>query len=469
MGWLGHGTASVTIAADATASLGVTNFFLRNFANLVISKVVTGSGYTGTAADFTVSWDCGAPYQGSQAIAAGASTPPIQVPAGVACNIIETPPAADLLAPGYVWLDPVFDGFNSSGEIVIPEGGTGTVTVTNPNELAYSRIVVQKEILDNASAVLPGTTFTVNVSCAAPAQGEAADYSEDFTLTWPDTIVAVSDYLPIATSCTVSEVDLPSGSDGLTDASYAWGPAPAPQDVEVPASTTPTPVTVTNTITRVTAPFGIVKSVVNTFPVTADGPFSGEFSCTYAGDAAVTGTWTRTGPGAATLTTAGGSSAETVEVLVGSSCTATESAAAGPVWGDPSYTWSIQPRPRDRSRRRRDGHRDQHRQPLRGQLHPDQERHRRCPGSPTTPTPSSSSTSRAPLPAAKQSTDSSRRRSVCRPVSPTSPAAPRALLTENQALTRSDRSVPVGLRHVHADRRGVVLDQWLDDHVRHDG
>lgn len=327
-------TTAVTVPANGTASTTVTNYFKRTLVDLTLAKVVTGDGYTGTGKQFTVLYDCGT-VTGSVSLAAGGSET-VSVPAGVLCQVTEDPlPSADLLAPGYVWETPTYEGL-TNGSVVVAAGHSGTVTVTNPNRIGFGQLEVTKAIANHASAVTSGTTFGITVSCDAPAQGAQANYSETFTFSWPDPVTQLTPYLPIGADCTVTETSLPSGSAQLFDSSYTWAAAPAAQNAEVPASTTPTLVTVTNDIERVYGAFGITKNVTNTTSAT-HGSFSGGFVCTYAPtNTVVSGTWTAPADGGAATLTPGGSS---VSVLAGSSCTVTEAAPALP-GDDTSYSWT---------------------------------------------------------------------------------------------------------------------------------
>lgn len=332
--WDGYSVApaTVTVPVGGTATLGVTNRFTRDLVPLTLAKVVTGNGYAGTGEPFTVDFACGT-VSGSVTLGAGGSES-VQVPAGVQCTVSEQAPDAALLAAGYVWGTPTYTGL-TNGAVTVPRDGSATVTVTNPNTIGYGRIQVTKAIANFGDQVSSGTTFNVTVSCTAPAQGETANFTRVYTLTWSSDLTVTTPYLPVGTSCTVAETAAPSGSAALPDASYAWRVPPAVQTVDVPQSTTPAAVTVTNDIDRVTAPLAITKTVVNDTGAAVTTGFSGTWSCTYGGVTSGSGTWTAPpGGGPATLTPA-------ADVLVGSVCAVTEAAVDGPVPGDGSYTWTV--------------------------------------------------------------------------------------------------------------------------------
>ncbi|MCA0296139.1 MAG: DUF11 domain-containing protein [Actinobacteria bacterium] len=332
-GWDGYtASAAVTVTANATSTVTVTNYFRRDLVTLNLAKVVTGNGYSGTGADFTIAYDCGAPYVGTVSVAAGGSQS-VTVPAGVACTVTEQAPASTLLKGGYVWGDPTYTGL-TNGSIAVPKGGTGTVTVTNPTSIGYGRVQVTKAVASHAAQVTSGTVFKVRVSCDAAAQGTTGDYSDTFSLVWPSAVTALTPYLPVGTSCTVTETDAPTGSTALPNASYAWKAAPDAVTVTVPATEDAKSVTVTNDVKRVTATFTVAKDIVNhTGHGTSGYHFSGSYRCDYNnGEDVRSGSWGVTGQG----------TAASVDVLVGSVCTVTEDTPGAPVDGDRSYTWSTQ-------------------------------------------------------------------------------------------------------------------------------
>ena len=56
---------TVTIAADTTSTVTLTNTYIREFGSLVIAKEVVGDGYLGGADEnFTVGYDCGTDFDG---------------------------------------------------------------------------------------------------------------------------------------------------------------------------------------------------------------------------------------------------------------------------------------------------------------------------------------------------------------------------------------------------------------------
>lgn len=326
---------SVTVAANAVTDTTVTNFFKRNFADLVLKKTVSGGGYVGNGAPFAITYDCGNNPVTVNLGSGGQQT--VSVPANVNCTVVEAAPAANLLSAAYEWGTPSYQGL-TNGAVAVPAGGSATVTVTNPTVAVFAKLSVTKEVgpAEFASAVVAGTTFSILVSCDEAASGGGADYQHTFTIAAGAT--ATTPDLPVGTSCTVSE-NAPSGSAGLVDDSYVWDGAPAPTNRTLTTKNTTVAVKVTNKIKRAYGAIAVTKAVDGLHGVNGAGTtFSGTWSCTYGSDAPVTGTWQRTGGGSANLT--GPSNA----ILIGSTCTVTESAPspAAPGGADSSYVWGAE-------------------------------------------------------------------------------------------------------------------------------
>lgn len=330
--WDGYTVApgAVTVAANQTTTATVTNFFKRNFSDLVVKKVVQGGGYVGTGTPFAITVDCGNNPVTLNLAAGGSAT--TSVPANTQCSVVETAPAGNLLAASYDWGTPSYAGL-SNGFVVVATGGTATVTVTNPTVQVWGKVSVTKAISPLSTPVVPGTTFAVTVACDAAAQGGTGNYQQTFQLAVGQ--VQASPNLPVGTSCTVTEA-APTGSAGLVDGSYVWDGAPAAQSVRVGPKNTTVAVTVTNKVVRAYGSVAITKAVSGLNGVNgAATTFSGTWSCTYGNDPAVNGTWSRTGAGSATLT--GPANA----ILIGSVCSMTEGAPnpSAPHPTDTSYLW----------------------------------------------------------------------------------------------------------------------------------
>lgn len=327
--------APLTVVANQTSTATVTNRFTRNYADLVLKKVVSGGGYTGTGTPFVLTYDCGNDPQRVHLAGSGAqSQATVSVPANTQCSVVEETPAASLLQPSHEWGTPTWQGL-TNGTVSVPVNGSRQVTVTNPTVRVFAKLSVTKTVQPSAlgSAVVAGTTFGVTVSCDQPASGTGANYSHLFEVALGE--VQTTPDLPVGTRCTVTE-SAPTGSTGLVDDSYVWQAGPAAQSVVLEKKDTTVAVSVTNQIARAHGSLGITKAVAGLNGVNgAATTFSGTWSCTYGDDSPVSGTWSRVGAGAATLT------GSHTAVLLGSQCTVTEDAPspAAPHPTDSSYVW----------------------------------------------------------------------------------------------------------------------------------
>ena len=93
----------------------------------------------------------------------------------------------------------------------------------------------------------------------------------------------------------------------------------------------------TNPVVRRTGSFSVVKQLGPTTPdgsVDADAPFSGTYTCRYAGDVVRQGTWSIAGTGAATLSPAAD------DLPASTVCSATENPPADSGLADASWTWA---------------------------------------------------------------------------------------------------------------------------------
>lgn len=324
----------VTIAANATSVSTVTNFFARDFATLRLTKAVVGGGYVGTGAVFSVQWSC-AGSGGTVLLADGGATT-VAVPANSLCSVTETAPSDTLLAPSHDWGPARYTGL-TDGTVSIPPNQTATVGVENPTVPVYGRVAVEKLLTPAtlSTGVRAGALFTVQVSCTAPAEGQTTPYAA--TLALPVGASQTTPNLPVGTSCTLTE-SAPTPAL-LVDDSYRWGPTPGAQTVTVDTKDGVVTATVTNTLQRAYGTLGIVKAVDNPFgtlPADQTGAtvFSGTWTCQYADQTPLTGTWSRTGPGAASLT------GPTDQILLGSTCAMTEGTPSpSRPSSDTSYRW----------------------------------------------------------------------------------------------------------------------------------
>lgn len=311
--------STVTVGANTTSAVTVTNTYTRQLGSLVIAKVVQGGGYGGgSAPNFTVRYDCGAPFAGEVTVGDGATVAVPNLPAQAACAVQEVSPAEGLLAPGYDWGGPTW----SPGPVAtVPANGSVTLTVTNPTVAVFGKVSVTKAVTGETQGVRTGASFRVTVSC---------DNGQTFPFDLGAGAAATTPDVPVGTSCTVSETAPTAVS--LVDSSFAWGATPPAQTVQVISSGQVLPVTVTNTVTRVRGHLTITKA-----PITPAGvvdparSYTMTYSCRYGNDAPVTGS----------VTVTAGSSAPTSDVLLNSVCSVTESPSSvtDPPSTDPSWVW----------------------------------------------------------------------------------------------------------------------------------
>lgn len=323
--WTGHTfePASVTIPADGVASTTVTNTFTRSIVDLTLSKIVDGEGYLGTGTPFEIAYDCGAPFSGTVDLAAGGSET-VRVPAGVQCTVVETAPDPDLLDPAHAWGTPTYDGLSPSGTVTVPAGGSGEVTVTNPTIAVFGDVQVTKAVEGELAGLPGGTTFDITLTCSDGSSHTAAiGNGGSFTL----------EDVPVGSTCTATEAALDDAD--LIDDSYAWGDVDLGESVTVVRDDM-VGITVTNQVVRAYGSLAIIKTVDGMDGLTGSGvPFSGTWTCSYgSGAVTVEGTWAVTGSGTASMTGPSGA------ILLGSTCSVTESTVTTPpAAGDPSYQW----------------------------------------------------------------------------------------------------------------------------------
>lgn len=315
-----------TIPVNGSATVTTTNYFTKLTGRLTLVKRVDGAGYTGgTGATFHLTWSCGT-ASGSVDLAQDGSQA-VTVPANVGCSVSETAPSGNLTT-GYEWGDATYDGL-TNGVVTVAPSGSATVTVTNHTVAVYGNLSVTKIVTGATSGVVNGPVFPVQVSCDAPAEGQTGNYSAvlNLLLNNPQT----TPNLQVGTSCTVTEQSRPS----LIDDSYAWDPIPAPQTVTVAARGQTVAATLTNNVRRVYGSLSVSKIVTPLDGLDGSGVgFSGTWACAY-GTTTYSGTWSRTGAGAATLT-----GDDETRIPITSRCSVTENAPAGnPSSTDTSYNW----------------------------------------------------------------------------------------------------------------------------------
>ncbi|AWE41620.1 hypothetical protein DDD63_01290 [Actinobaculum sp. 313] len=374
---------TVTVAADATASTTVENYYTVVLVPLNLTKQVVGGGYLGTAADgsthtFTITADCGAGFTYTEEVAAD-ETVTVQVPRGTTCQISENADGADddfaddVLDADHEWDPAATEYVDANGQalennlIAISSAGGETAKVINHTTAAWGGIAVTK-VVPQTEGLVAGTAFDFDIACDAPAQGDDENYTAHISLAVGEVWRNTGAPLAAGTTCTVTEESLTGTSTGLVDSSYRWASTTIDPDdgvgntVEVDGTTAtvvahaassdagrPYPrVTFTNTYERVYSTIGVEK-ILNTLDsdpsVGTTTTFTGTWTCSYGGGATeVSGTWSRTGAGAATLTVTSGDAVLSegntrASVLLGSNCSITEDDPGYPDPANHSFYW----------------------------------------------------------------------------------------------------------------------------------
>lgn len=310
---------SVIIGDTTTTGLTVTNSYVRTTGQLILTKRVAGSGYTGTAEDFTIGYNCGV-VSGSVTLAKDGSAS-VPVPGGNTCSVAEVPPSQSLLAPAYVWDTPTWsDGATATNQATIPADGSAALTVTNSTVAVFGRVSVTKAITGETDGVTAAASFEIAVTCTN-GYSDTVIVGVNGTGLTPD--------LPVGTQCSFTEAS-PSG--GLVDSSYAWGTPVLPGPVTVVRDQT-VGATVTNPVTRVLGDLEISKELDDpSGRVDGSRVYTIGYSCANTGVAGANGT----------VELAAGESTVIPDIPLESRCTVIEDPVTlddPPVPGDPSWVW----------------------------------------------------------------------------------------------------------------------------------
>ncbi|GAA2455585.1 DUF5979 domain-containing protein [Agromyces soli] len=296
---------------DATVDSTVTNTFVRNFTKLDVKKVVTGAGYTSTGDDFKVNVVCGSTT--TPLTLKNGETETVQnIPVGSLCTVQEVTPITAPLDAGHEWGAPTYA---PGTQVTVVKGETKLVTVTNTTVPVYGQVSVTKAT--EGGGIAADKAFDVTVTCGAKTYNASIKAGETYT--------TPAGELLAGTECTVHEGAV---SGGLVDDSYAWAATPVANDLKVTVAKNETKnVVLTNTTKRVYGSLVITKDLVDPDGVYSGPGFSGTYTCTDG----KSGNW---GP------LADGGQATVTGILLGSSCTVTETAPAAPAPGDGSYVWA---------------------------------------------------------------------------------------------------------------------------------
>ena len=341
-------TGPVTITRDdPSGHIDVTNPVRRLSGSFAVGKSVRG-GTAGTAFEndnFTFSWRCvdaaGAERTGTLLVLAGiTANAPDDLPVASTCTVTETA-RPDPIDP-YRWVTSdtsftVNDGppqLGTSVTFTLPETGVPVnVQATNVLELVQVDVTAVKRI-EGATGGFTDSSVTFNLRLVCTLNGNQTGYGPLAARVGQSVNF---ENVPLGSRCDLDEGSIPAGH-GLADASYTWL-APrfpdSPQTLSDPDGDYQ--FTVINSIGRLYGPLQLTKSLTAPAGVVAsDRVYSGTWRCTHAPDDPVSGTWTVTGTGVATLT---GLPEQGLPLT--SSCTATETGGTDtPPSTDPSYSWN---------------------------------------------------------------------------------------------------------------------------------
>jgi uncharacterized repeat protein (TIGR01451 family) len=185
-----EGCADVVIPNGGTATCTITND--DEPAKLIVRKlVVNDDGGTKQAGDFSFSVNDDEPV----AFEADGE------------NVLTVP------AGSYEVTEPVVDGYATSyegcSEIVVPNGGSATCTITNDDEPA--KLIVRKVVVNDEGGTKQAGDFSFSVNGAAPVSFEADGQNERTVLagTYSVTEPAVAGYVTSYEGC--SDIVIPNG------------------------------------------------------------------------------------------------------------------------------------------------------------------------------------------------------------------------------------------------------------------
>ncbi|MFC6354745.1 DUF5979 domain-containing protein [Luethyella okanaganae] len=275
--WVGTSqSGQVTIAADSTKTVTVTNPTVEVFGTVSVVKVVSPVDGLAPGTTFAVIVDCGPagsfPFTLTNGGPAGVTD---SVPVGTRCTVSETAPSGGLVDASYGW------GPTPAPQqvVVAASGQVVPVTVTNTIVRQYGTLSVIKTL--SGPDVYTGGDFTGTWSCTDGSSGVwsiAAGGTEQ-----------VGSGILRGSTCTVTENQL-TGQPNADDSSYVWGGVvydPSGAQVVLSNAAPDGSVTVQNSITRLTGSFGITKTVKGD-GATAD-PFTFSWKCTLPDKTTVSG------------------------------------------------------------------------------------------------------------------------------------------------------------------------------------
>ncbi len=310
-------------ASDAAVTCTVSNRYATG--SVQISKVITGevAGFTGNnTTPFPYSYDCGPGSTGTGILRSAAPVTITGIPVGRSCSVTELQPTGNLRDGSYFWAAPTY----STLPVVIADGGTAAVTVTNSIGRNTGNLSISKVVPTGPGGYTggPAREFPVQVVCTIGTTTVLQG-------TWAITTGAptVIPDVPSTATCALSEALVRQPGD-FGGASFEWsGYTVSPSKVTVGVGTTAL-ATVTNNHVQRLGNLTIGKTVVG-------GGYLGGAAENFAVDYTC-GTLT------GSISLASGSTKTITGIPAGTSCQLQERAPAAEllapshVWGSP--TWS---------------------------------------------------------------------------------------------------------------------------------
>lgn len=331
--WVCTGAASqtattVTVADGQNVTCSIVNRYATG--QFRITKAVSGpnGGYAGSATSaFTGTYTCGtaAPVPFSVSTGTAYTSPAIQ--AGTRCTVTETQPTAYLTNSSWTWNTPTYPNGN---QVVIGDGTTGVVGITNTYAQQTGTLVINKVIAPRAGVSAAGYTgdgpraFTANFLCTI---GGTVVASGSATTT-PATPAQVA--VPATSSCVVTEDSVTTQPGDFLDPSFSWDGATLPASVTVVQGQSVNS-TITNWFKQDFATLTVTKQVSGAGYIGTGTPFRVTWDCGIA-------------RGSFDLAATGAAASGTAQIPARTLCSVVETAPsnalldAGHVWGAPTYT-----------------------------------------------------------------------------------------------------------------------------------
>ncbi len=250
-------TNSVTVPANGTATLTVTNPTIPVFGRVQVGKQITGetAGVT-AAASFQITVSCSNAYTGTFTVGVGGTALTPDLPVGTSCSFSEATPTGGLVDSSYQWGTPVLPG----PVTITAPNQVPSVVVTNPVSRVYGDLEISKQLVDPSGRVDRQRQYTIDYACSyagvSAANGTVQLFAGESTVI-PDIL--------LESRCTVVEdpttLDAPPVAD---DTSWVWLPPTYDPGTSVLITSPdfPATVTVTNRTNQLTGTFQLTKSVV---------------------------------------------------------------------------------------------------------------------------------------------------------------------------------------------------------------